>query len=242
MDPILSPGKRLYPLSENDPLMITIFQHGEEEPPGIIPDILREGGHATEVIPLYRTGEVDPRVDPDRLIILGGVMSVNDEKEYSFLSQEKALIRKCIAENRPVLGLCLGAQMIASAMGGRVYAGIAERGWSRVSSLVPLPGKSVPGDLFVFQWHNETFDLPAHARLMMKGEKVDHQMFSVGSALGVQFHMEITEEIISRWVKNLDNPEKDRILTDTRTHLGQSVSFCRKMVDHFATMETGKWQ
>jgi GMP synthase (glutamine-hydrolysing) len=242
VDPILRPGKRLYHLSENDPLMITIFQHGEEEPPGIISDILREGGHATEIIPLYRTGEVDPRTHPGRLIILGGVMSANDEKEYPFLSQEKALIRKSIAENRPVLGMCLGAQMIASAMGGRVYAGIAERGWSRVRSLAPLPGKSVPGDFFVFQWHKETFDLPVHARLMVKGERVDHQVFSLGSALGVQFHMEVTEEIITRWVKNLDGPERDRILTDTRAYLGQSVAFCRNMVNHFATTETGQWQ
>jgi GMP synthase (glutamine-hydrolysing) len=222
--------------------MITIFQHGEEEPPGIILNILREGGHATEVIPLYRTGEVDPRVDPDRLIILGGVMSVNDEKEYPFLSREKALIRKCIAKDRPVLGLCLGAQMIASAMGGRVYAGPAERGWSRVRSLVPLPGKAVPGDFFVFQWHRETFDLPANARLVVKGEHVDHQMFSLGAALGIQFHLEITEEIVTRWVKNLDNRERDRILADTRTHLGESVSFCRKIVERFATMETGQWR
>jgi hypothetical protein len=67
-------------------------------------------------------------------------------------------------------------------------------------------------------------------------------MFSLGSALGVQFHMEITEEIITRWVKNLDNQERDRILADTGIHLRQSVSFCTKTVNHFASMENGKWQ
>jgi len=127
-------------------------------------------------------------------------------------------------------------------MGGRVYTGIGEKGWSRVRSLVPLPGKPVPGDLCVFQWHHDTFELPDGARLMVKGDRVPHQMFSLGSALGVQFHMEITEEIITRWVKNLDITERDRVLADTRIHLVQSVSFCTKMVNHFASMETGQWQ
>jgi GMP synthase (glutamine-hydrolysing) len=242
VDPRSLARKAIILFEGNDPVMIAIFQHGEEEPPGLVLDILREGGHETEVIPLYRTGEVDPGLFPDRLVILGGVMSVNDEEEYPFLCQEKALIRRCIGKNRPVLGLCLGAQMIASAMGGRVYAGIGEKGWKRVRSLVPIPGKPVPGDLCVFQWHNDTFDLPEGARLMVKGDRVDHQMFSLGSALGVQFHMEITEEIITRWVKRLDNQERDRILADTGIHLGQSVSLCTRMLNHFASMENGKWQ
>ncbi|MBP1928650.1 GMP synthase-like glutamine amidotransferase [Methanolinea mesophila] len=222
--------------------MITIFQHGEQEPPGVILDILKEGGHEAEVVPLYRTGEVDPAILPDRLVILGGVMSVNDEKEYPFLSQEKALIRRCIADNRPVLGLCLGAQMIASAMGCRVYPGIEEKGWNRVSSLVPLPGKPVPEDFFVFQWHRDTFDLPGSARLMVKGERVPHQMFSLGSALGVQFHMEVTGEIIARWGKTLDEPQREKILSDTRIYLDRSISLCRETVNRFASMENGRWQ
>jgi GMP synthase (glutamine-hydrolysing) len=142
---------------------------------------------------------------PDLLILLGGPLSVNDTADYPFLVPELALVRQCIREGKPVLGLCLGAQLIVRAQGGRVYPmGHKEIGWS---SLTGTPrGQGHPlrhlllGGLEVLHFHGETFDLPEGAELLASTELCANQAFCIGArVLGLQFHPEVTAQGLESW-------------------------------------------
>ena len=134
----------------------------------------------------------------DLLVVMGGPMSVNDEAAFPWLAQEQAFIRNVIEAGKPVLGICLGAQLIASAMGARVYANAQkEIGWFPITA-VASEDKSLfdlPASMDVFHWHGETFDLPAGATLLAQSEACSHQAFQLGSSvIGLQFHLETTAE------------------------------------------------
>ncbi len=134
----------------------------------------------------------------DLLLVLGGPMSVNDEAEFPWLREEKRLIRACAAAGKSVLGVCLGAQLIASAMGARVYRNrFKEIGWFPVEGIpsTGASGFSFPPSLDAFHWHGETFDLPAGAARMARSQGCENQAFQIGrSVIGLQFHLETTGE------------------------------------------------
>ncbi len=134
----------------------------------------------------------------DLLVVLGGPMSVNNEKEFPWLAAEKRLIREAIDRRKAVLGICLGAQLIASATGARVYQnGEKEIGWFPVRGL-SLTDDAVfrfPASVDAFHWHGETFDLPEGAVHLARSEGCRNQAFQLGaSVLGLQFHLETTPE------------------------------------------------
>jgi len=169
-------------------MRIAALQHVPFEHPGLIANWARRRGHALAVTRLD-LGESLPE-EFDALVVMGGPMSVHDEAEYSFLPPEKALVAAAIGAGKPVLGVCLGAQMLAEVLGGRVFPNrVKEVGWAPVE-----------GELFglqtVFHWHGETFDLPPGARLLASSLACPNQAFAAGPALGLQFHLEMTPEII----------------------------------------------
>ena len=212
--------------------MIVLFQHGPGEPPGYILDLIGESSHTVEIIPLFETGEVPEKIDATHLVFLGGLMSVNDEKEYPYLLQEKHLIRKAISAGLPTLGICLGAQLIASALGKKVFPCQEEKGWCRIRK--NIPGSAIPGnDLNVFQWHGESFELPDGGRLIYRGEYVKNQMFTLGSATGVQFHPEVTEVIIHDWCKSAGRKQRDEIISQTSRNIMESNQICRSIFTGF---------
>ena len=211
--------------------MITIFQHGPGEGPGAIIPYLTGAGIPFQVMRLYETGQVPAIAPADSVIILGGLMSVNDEKEYPFLPEEKKLVRDCAAGNIPVLGICLGAQMIADAYGSAVTKSREEeKGWYQVrSESGGLPGH--PERYPVFEWHNETFDLPQGAILLAAGSPVRNQAFRLGSCIGVQYHMEATPEIIGSWAKELPGEAREAIVADTGRYIEGNYHRCAQLLD-----------
>ncbi len=214
--------------------MITILQHGEHEHAGTVVDSLQEKNEPFSILRLYE-GDPVPADPPEKLIILGGQMSVNDEEEFPFLVPEKILVKKAVARGSVVLGICLGAQMIAAACGKKVYPGEKELGWRAITGCHAPGQRFFPGEFDVFHWHKETFDLPEGARLLATGKAVKNQAFMLNNALGVQFHPEVTREIIACWAKELGADERDAILKESEKKLDGNRVLCNAIVSVFVS-------
>jgi GMP synthase-like glutamine amidotransferase len=142
----------------------------------------------------------------DLLVVLGGPMSVNDEGEFPWLVPEKRFIRRAIEAGTPVLGICLGAQLIANALGARVSRNREkEIGWFPVEA-IPAEGAGLfrfPSSAEVFHWHGETFDLPPGAVRLARSAGCENQAFQLGrSALALQFHLETTPAAARKMVEH----------------------------------------
>jgi len=213
-------------------MKVAVFQHMETEGPGFFPEILGSRGISCEIHRLYDTGELPAGISSP-LIIMGGGMSVHDEKEFPFLIGEKEIIRRYFREGRPVAGICLGAQLIADAVGSRVYPGTREFGWCRITKESREHFQGFPDRMEVFQFHGDTFDLPGGAVLLWKGFEVKHQMFLLGSAAGVQFHPEITLPLIRAWTKERPAREIERLVAESSRNIPLFHAFCKELVDRF---------
>lgn len=173
------------------------LQHVPFEGLGSIAPWLAGHGYRTTATRLFEDATFpDPR-DIDLLVILGGPMSVNDGGQLPWLAAEKAFIREVIGLGTPVLGICLGAQLIAEVLGARVYPGAREIGWYPVYGVATAEGADfvVPPQVSVFHWHGETFDLPPGARRLARSAACENQAFQWGErVIGLQFHLETTPE------------------------------------------------
>ncbi len=219
--------------SEN-PIRVKAFQHTPTEPLGFFEKIFAEQNVPFEYARLWE-GDPVSMGDATHLVFLGGPMSVNDESELPWLKGEKELIRRAVKTRVPVLGLCLGAQLIASAHGATVYRFVNETGWCPVHTTPDSTGvfASFPNTFHVFQMHGETFHLPVGGRLQCSGDNVPHQGFRLGSALGLQFHLEMTDVLIRDWIKGERKFLKERIGRDTERYLATSNRLCRQVAVEF---------
>jgi GMP synthase (glutamine-hydrolysing) len=156
----------------------------------------------------YRDAPVDDLSAPevaaaDLLVVLGGPIGAYEEALYPFLNRELTLIEKRLKEARPVLGICLGAQLMARALGARVYPGRKELGWSSLDLTEAgqrSPLRFIAPATKVLHWHGDTFDMPAGATHLAATERTPHQAFSFGRhALALQFHIEATAAGLERW-------------------------------------------
>lgn len=194
-------------------------------------DVLRERAIETETAKLDEGDPVPAPGSFDLLIAMGGPMSVNDEGELAWLRDEKRLIREAVTAGQPYWGVCLGAQLLSSALGARVYPGDApEVGVMPVRLTGDAADDPVfaqaPSDLLTFQWHGDTFDLPERATLLAGSSVCPHQAFRVGNAYGLQFHLEVSCAMADEWgaipeyeayVERLHGPGGlDRVLGDFR--------------------------
>ncbi len=182
--------------------MLYIIQNDPEVPPGNIV----EGLTVPYVVHHPYRGDLLPAVsDISALIVLGGAMGANDDAKHPFLTGLKALIREVIAEEIPYLGICLGGQLLAAALG----APVVSHRWEERGVLDVSLTRKGEGDRFfagisetfrTFQWHHDSFDIPPEGVLLAESAACPHQAFRVGGcAWGVQFHPEVTEAIIRDW-------------------------------------------
>jgi GMP synthase (glutamine-hydrolysing) len=213
-------------------MRVAILQHEPVEHAGFFETVWREQEIEYKTVHLYKTQEI-PALQVTHLLIMGGSISVHDEQEYPFLREEKALIREYVKSNRPVLGICLGAQLIAEAMAGRVYPYRRERGWTLLEGLCDVNPALFPCYFHAFQLHGDTFELPSGATLLCTGKVVKNQALSIGSAIGLQFHIEMTEPMIEDWIRDWSREEKERIRSDTSLHLHSCNYLCRKIGEWF---------
>ncbi len=204
---------------------VTIFQHTPEETPGYLETIFTGMKVPYEIVRPYEMGEL-PDVHPSSLVLLGGPMSVNDEEEYPFLAEEKSLVRDFVRQGFPVLGICLGAQLIASAHGACVSSCTPELGWHPVlrSNRAGPPG--FPDRFVVFQMHGETFGIPGGGRLFATGNRVRNQGFLLGSACGIQFHLEMTAELVKAWTSPLEPSLRETLLSESSLYMEESNRLC----------------
>lgn len=183
------------------------IRHLAFEDLGSLEPILRDRGYRVT----YLEAGVDPLsgldpLQPDLLIVLGGPIGAYEERTYPFLRDELTLLERRLQDDRPTLGICLGAQLMARALGGKVYAGpTKEIGWAPLqlteaglqSPLAPLAAGGVP----FLHWHGDTFDLPEGAFRLASTPLYENQAFGWGSrGLALQFHIEVTSRAFERWL------------------------------------------
>ncbi len=178
------------------------IMHVLYEGPGVIENYISEKNISISYTRIYEKVEFPKPEDLDFLIVMGGPMSVYDEDVYSWLKSEKLFIRKVIDAGKKVLGICLGSQLIAEALGSKVYPNkIKEIGWFPVYKTAEAKTQTIVGkfedDAVVFHWHGDTYDLPQGAIHLFRSEHCIHQAFIYDNRIvGLQFHLETTPETL----------------------------------------------
>lgn len=179
-----------------------VIQNTKIEGIGTLGDLISADGIDTTTV--LAKNEKIPQTKPDAIIILGAPESANDDLPY--LKQEMELIRESVKRDIPVLGICLGSQLIAKAFGARVYKGHQKEigfyddiEFDNASKSKIFQGIKSPS--LVFHWHGDTFDLPENAVRLAHSKQYQNQALKIGSAVGVQFHLEVDEPTIRLWLE-----------------------------------------
>jgi len=201
-------------------MRIHYLQHVPFEGPGNIERWAADRGHELTGTHLYNNESLPRLKEIDWLIIMGGPMGVHDTGNHSRLTDEKVFIRRAIRAGKVVVGICLGSQLTAAALGADVYeADEKEISWFSVESTDAATDSPIFADLGdecdVFHWHGDTFELPEGARRMARTDACANQAFVYDDrVVGLQFHLESSPETVNEILENSDNPPDERYVQD----------------------------
>jgi GMP synthase (glutamine-hydrolysing) len=198
---------------------LLVFQHVAAEPLGTLDPLIRRRGHRIRFVNFERQPDAQPDVDRYRgLIVLGGPMNVEDQARRPHLRTELLAIERALAQDKPVLGICLGAQLLAHVLGAPIRRlPRPEIGWHEVHTTAAGRADPLLAELgeraTVFQWHSYGFELPAGAEHLASSADCPYQAFRAGPrAYGFQFHIEMDAALIARW---LATPDYERELLES---------------------------
>ena len=184
---------------------VLALQHIWDDPPGYLEEILRERDIACETIDVQSAPMPDP-APYQAIVLMGGPQHLYAGEGLAYLESEKAMLRQAVAADIPTLGICLGGQLLASALGAEVYRHhLEEIGFFEIP-LTEAGGRDplfagLPGRQLAFHWHSDVFDLPPDAILLASNERAPNQAFRCGPhAYGLQFHIELNDELAATWL------------------------------------------
>jgi GMP synthase (glutamine-hydrolysing) len=187
-------------------MRVLVLQHIACEPPGVYEDVLLDVGADIVRVELDEGERLPDWRGFDAIVAMGGPMSVNDEADHPWLVSEKRLIREAVRGGVAFWGVCLGVQLLAASLGARVYPGPApEVGLMEVTltdaARTDPVFASLPPRFHTLQWHGDTFDMPEGAVGLASSPAYPNQAFRVGTAYGVQFHLEVSAEMAAAWAR-----------------------------------------
>lgn len=229
---------------------LLVFQHAASEPLGVLDPMLRRWGFRIRYVNFARDAAAQLDLGRyDGLVVLGGPMNVDQAAAYPHLATEIAAIREALRLGVPVLGICLGAQLLAAALGASVRPNrVREIGWYRLQPAAQAVDdrlfRHFDGSQQVFQWHAYTFDLPPGAVHLASTASCEHQAFRFGErAYGLQFHLEADEALIQRWVNvpayraeleaEAGGEGVARVLRETHAHVTPALKLSERVFHEF---------
>lgn len=234
-------------------LTLHVLMHVSFEGPGHIARWAQQRGHRLHITHLYQAEPLPSTNDFDMLIVMGGPMGAHDEALFPWMAAEKALIRAAIDHDKKVLGICLGAQLIADVMGAAVYPNPQkEIGWFEVSltpQAAPLPlVNNFPTTFTTFHWHGDTFDIPRQAIHLMQSSHCLHQAFCFNNqVLALQFHFESTPESLQAMIEHCGDELIESATVQSASHMlthshlmTQNQHLLEKLLDAFTNIPTNE--
>ncbi len=205
------------------------LQHESFEGLGNIEVWAKDRGHTIARTLLYKDEELPDINELDWLVIMGGSMNVYEEEKYPWLVKEKEFIAEAIADKKTILGICLGSQIVADILGGRVTRNeYREIGWfpviltneAKMSSVF----KDFPDKFTAFHWHGDTFKIPPGAKRIAESEGCRNQAFECGEFIGLQFHLEYSAESINLMLSNCEDDQVDGKYVQKRNDIELQIS------------------
>lgn len=231
-----------------------VIRHVEQEHIGTMAATFERLGLDYRYLDVYR-GEPVPEnfTGQGGLIVMGGPMGVYEADRYPFLAAEMRLIQKAAQASMPVLGICLGSQLIAGALGSRVYAGSQkEIGWYPIEVVAPQDDLllELPSHFLALHWHGDTFDLPPGAVRLFRSQLYENQGFRFGRNIyGFQFHFEVTAAMIADWLQDkgcqteiaaVPGLRAGSILADTQQHVAQLERLSEQVFTRFLSQSRAR--